>query len=71
MQLDGSKVQSSQMDGFCQRLQNEQKESFIKQETDLHFYSSNDIDMLLNDEQESNEEKLLQTPIRQTIVSTS
>ena len=26
--------------------------------------------MLLNDEQESNEEKLLQTPVRQTVVST-
>ena len=44
-QLDGSKVHSSHMDGFCQHLQNEQKESFHKQETDLHFYSSNDIDM--------------------------
>ena len=50
MQLVGSKVQSSQMDGFRQHLQNEQKESFIKQETDLHLFSSNDIDMLLNDE---------------------
>jgi DNA polymerase alpha subunit B len=71
MQLDGSKVQSSHMDGFRQHLQNEQKESFLKQETDLHFYSSNDIDMLLNDENESNEDKLLQTPVRQSVVSAS
>lgn len=69
MQLDGSKVLTSHMDGFRQHLQNEQKEAFLKQETDLHFYSSNDIDMLLNDEHESNEDKLPQTPVRQSDVS--
>eukprot|EP01018_Ginkgo_biloba_P022864 Gb_31734 [translate_table: standard] len=66
MQLDGCKVQTSYMDGFRQHLQNEQKESFHKQETDLHFYSSNDIDMLLANEDESHEDKLQETPVKQS-----
>jgi hypothetical protein len=33
------------MDGFLQYLQNEQKEAAIKEEPDLHFYSSKDVEM--------------------------
>lgn len=44
-QLDGSVVQISQMDGFLQHLQNEQKQAVIKGEPDLHIYSSKDVDM--------------------------
>lgn len=44
-QLDGSIVQIAQMDGFLQHLQNEQKEAIIKEEPDLHVYSSKDVDM--------------------------
>ena len=46
-QLDGLKVESSYLDGFLSHLQNEVKEKLIKEETDLHIYSSNDVDMLV------------------------
>jgi DNA polymerase alpha subunit B len=44
-QLGGATVQNAEMDGFLQHLQNEQKEVVIKEEPDLHFYSSKDVDM--------------------------
>ncbi|XP_022151968.1 DNA polymerase alpha subunit B isoform X2 [Momordica charantia] len=61
-QLDGSVVQISQMDGFLQHLQNEQKQAVIKGEPDLHIYSSKDVDMILNDEDEDTNEDILKTP---------
>ncbi|KAF8390460.1 hypothetical protein HHK36_024986 [Tetracentron sinense] len=50
------------MDGFLLHLQNEQKEAVIKEETHLHIYSSNDVDMILSDEHEDNKEDILGTP---------
>ncbi|KAF8378143.1 hypothetical protein HHK36_029480 [Tetracentron sinense] len=44
-QLNESTVQNAQMDGFLLHLQNEQKEAVIKEETHLHIYSSNDVDI--------------------------
>lgn len=44
-QLDESTVQIAQMDGFLQYLQDVQKEAAIMEESDLHFYSSKDVDM--------------------------
>lgn len=60
-QLDGLKVESSYLDGFLTHLQNEVKDKLIKEETDLHVYSSNDIDMLLNNAL-TEEEGFLDTP---------
>ncbi|KAH9305014.1 hypothetical protein KI387_009418, partial [Taxus chinensis] len=71
MQLDGCKVPSSHLDGFRQYLQNEQKQSFQKQDTDLHFYSSNDIDMLVENGHESAEDDTQNTPVKQSIRSTT
>ena len=48
-QLDGLKLESSYLDGFSSHLQNEVKEKLIKEETELHIYSSNDVDMLVPD----------------------
>jgi hypothetical protein len=45
--LDGLKLESSYLDGFSSHLQNEVKEKLIKEETKLHIYSSNDVDMLV------------------------
>ena len=44
-QLNDSTVQNAEMDGFLFHLQNEQKESIIKEEPGLHTYSSTDVDM--------------------------
>ncbi|XP_054806485.1 uncharacterized protein LOC129309119 isoform X2 [Prosopis cineraria] len=49
-QLDGSTVQSAEIDGFLVHLQNEQKEAIIKEKTDIHIYSSRDVEMILNDD---------------------
>ncbi|XP_066358265.1 uncharacterized protein [Miscanthus floridulus] len=47
-QLDGLKLESSYLDGFLSHLQNEVKDRIIKEEANLHIYSSNDVDMLLS-----------------------
>lgn len=44
-QLNEPIVQSAEMDGFLLHLQNEQKEAVIKEETDIHMYSSRDVEM--------------------------
>ena len=44
-QLNESTVQYAEMDGFLLHLQNEQKEAIVKEETDLHIYSSRDVEM--------------------------
>lgn len=46
-QLDGLKLESSYLDGFLSHLQNEVKDRIIKEEANLHIYSSNDVDMLV------------------------
>ncbi|XP_037497770.1 DNA polymerase alpha subunit B isoform X2 [Jatropha curcas] len=51
-QLDESTVQNAEMDGFLMHLQNEQQEAVIKEEPNLHIYSSKDVDMILNGEEE-------------------
>uniref|UniRef100_A0A2N9FSS3 DNA polymerase alpha subunit B n=1 Tax=Fagus sylvatica TaxID=28930 RepID=A0A2N9FSS3_FAGSY len=55
-------VQNAQMDGFLQYLQNEQKEAAIKEEPDLHFYSSKDVEMILNEEDGDTKEGILSSP---------
>ncbi|KAF9604529.1 hypothetical protein IFM89_007650 [Coptis chinensis] len=62
-QLNGSVVQNGHMDGFLLRLQNEQKESLIKEEAHPHIYSSNDVDMILSEEHEENKEGTIGTPV--------
>lgn len=44
-QLDESIVQNGEMDGLLLHLQNEQKEAVVKEEPNLHLYSSKDVDM--------------------------
>lgn len=44
-QLNKSTVQNAEMDGFLLYLQNEVKEAVIKEEPNLHVYSSKDVDM--------------------------
>ncbi|XP_050276321.1 uncharacterized protein LOC126718252 [Quercus robur] len=61
-QLDESTVQNAQMDGFLQYLQDVQKEAAIMEESDLHFYSSKDVDMILNDEDGDTKEGILGSP---------
>ncbi|KAI0492783.1 hypothetical protein KFK09_027059 [Dendrobium nobile] len=61
-QLNGLRIESSYMDGFLTHLQHDQKERIIKEEPNLHIYSSNDIDMLHGEEQDSIKEGLLNTP---------
>lgn len=61
-QLNEATVQNAEMDGFLQHLQNEQKEVVIQEEPDLHFYSSKDVDMILNDEEIDTNEGILSSP---------
>lgn len=61
-QLNEPTVQNAQMDGFLQYLQNEQKEAAIKEEPDLHFYSSKDVEMILNEEDGDTKEGILSSP---------
>ncbi|KAL5717740.1 hypothetical protein ACHQM5_010709 [Ranunculus cassubicifolius] len=60
--LDGSVVQNCQMDGFLLHLQSEQKEAIIKEEENLHFYSVNDFDMIVNGENDEIKEGIFGTP---------
>ncbi|KAG2702654.1 hypothetical protein I3843_06G093400 [Carya illinoinensis] len=60
--LNEAIVQDAEMDGFLQHLQNAQKEAVIKEETALHFYSSKDVDMILNDEVGDTKEDILGSP---------
>ncbi|KAL9263024.1 DNA polymerase alpha subunit B-like protein [Drosera capensis] len=55
-------VTNAEMDGFLLYLQNEQKEAFIKEETNLHVYSIHDVDMILNAEREDMKENFPDTP---------
>ncbi|GAB2214350.1 hypothetical protein Droror1_Dr00018693 [Drosera rotundifolia] len=61
-QLKDPTVRHAEMDGFLLYLQNEQKEAFIKEETNLHVYSINDVDMILNAEREDMKENIPDTP---------
>ncbi|MQL85397.1 hypothetical protein Taro_017917 [Colocasia esculenta] len=64
-QLSGLRVESAHLDGFLSYLQNEKKENIIKGESNVHIYSSNEVDMLLNDEEYDVKESFLSTPINQ------
>ncbi|XP_048318477.1 uncharacterized protein LOC107428341 [Ziziphus jujuba] len=60
--LDEPTVKNAEMDGFLLHLQNEKKEAIIEEETGLHIYSINDVDMILNDEDGDIKEGILGTP---------
>ncbi|KAK9108413.1 hypothetical protein Syun_024424 [Stephania yunnanensis] len=62
--IDGMVVHNAHMDGFLLYLQNEQKNAMIKEEAYPHLYSSNDVDMILNNEQEDVKETTVGTPIK-------
>ncbi|KAJ8615681.1 hypothetical protein MRB53_035053 [Persea americana] len=64
-QLVGSTIQNDHMDGFLSHIQNDQKESIIKEEPNIHMYSSNDIDVILNGQIEDSEVVSFDTPVRQ------
>ncbi|MCO5578485.1 hypothetical protein L7F22_032327 [Adiantum nelumboides] len=57
--LDGGRVLGSQLDSFRQYIQREQREAFQRKQTDFHFYSKNDVDMLLNAELGEDEDSQL------------
>ncbi|KAG9446635.1 hypothetical protein H6P81_012763 [Aristolochia fimbriata] len=63
--LNGSVVKKVHMDGFLSHLQKEQLESIMKEEPNLHFYSSNDVDMLLSDTDNIKQLGLVETPSKQ------
>ncbi|KAI5069353.1 hypothetical protein GOP47_0015654 [Adiantum capillus-veneris] len=48
--LEGGRVLGSQLDYFRQFIQKEQREAFRRKQTDFHFYSQDDVDMLLASE---------------------
>lgn len=60
--LDESTVRNAEMDGFLLHLQNEQKEAVVKEEPDLYIYSSKDVDMILNYDEEDMKEEVPGTP---------
>lgn len=63
-QLNEPVVRNVEMEGFLQHLQNEQKEAAInKDDPGLHIYSSNDVDMILNNEDGDLEEVVFGTPL--------
>ncbi|KAK9120006.1 hypothetical protein Scep_018099 [Stephania cephalantha] len=62
--IDGMVVHNAHMDGFLLYLQNEQKNAMIKEEAYPHLYSSHDVDMILNNEQEDAKETTVGTPIK-------
>ncbi|XP_058005627.1 uncharacterized protein LOC110640495 isoform X1 [Hevea brasiliensis] len=66
-QLDESTVQNAEMDGFLLHLQTEQKEAVLKEEPNLYVYSSKDVDMILNDEEEDVKEVIPGTPTDKTL----
>ncbi|KAK2636699.1 hypothetical protein Ddye_031491 [Dipteronia dyeriana] len=61
-QLDDTTVEDAEMDGFLVHLQNELKEAVVKEEPGLHIYSSKDVDMILNDEDEHMTDDIPGTP---------
>ncbi|CAL9048189.1 unnamed protein product [Musa banksii] len=52
-QLNGLKLENAHMDGFLSYLQNETKQKIIKEDSHLHVYSSDDVEMLLGDDHDS------------------
>ncbi|XP_008222042.1 PREDICTED: DNA polymerase alpha subunit B [Prunus mume] len=61
-QINGTVVEDAEMDGFLGYLQSQQKVAIDEKELDLHIYSSRDVDMILNDEDEDIREDVLGTP---------
>lgn len=68
-QLNESTVQNAEMDGFLLHLQNEVKEAVIKEEPNLHVYSSKDVEMILNNEDEYSKEDDIGTPTQRSNLS--
>ncbi|KAI6686661.1 hypothetical protein NL676_032574 [Syzygium grande] len=68
-QLSESTVQDAEMDGFLVHLQNNVKEAVIKEEPNLHVYSSKDVDMILNNEDEYSKEDDIGTPTHRSNLS--
>uniref|UniRef100_A0A2P2JYW4 DNA polymerase alpha subunit B n=1 Tax=Rhizophora mucronata TaxID=61149 RepID=A0A2P2JYW4_RHIMU len=60
--LGESVVQNGEMEGFLLHLQNEQREAVLKEELNLHVYSSKDVDMILNYEEDDSKEGIPGTP---------
>ncbi|KAH8964673.1 hypothetical protein BDL97_04G079200 [Sphagnum fallax] len=54
-QMDGGRVLNSHLASFRQFLERERRESFRKKQTGLHFYTEEDIDMLLDDGKQNGE----------------
>lgn len=48
--LDGGRVLGSQLDPFRQFVQQEQRDAFRQKQSDFHFYSKDDVNMLLHTE---------------------
>lgn len=67
--LEGGRVLGSQLDNFRQFIQNEQREAFRRKQSDFHFYSKDDVDMLLHDDNEEDEEHQT-TPAKTTTKTT-
>ncbi|KAG0570128.1 hypothetical protein KC19_6G140800 [Ceratodon purpureus] len=73
LQMDGVKVLKADLDGFKQFLEKERREFFRKKQTGLHFYTKDDVDMLLDDKQETEweEKPLPQTPSKEKVTPES
>ncbi|KAG0455005.1 hypothetical protein HPP92_024297 [Vanilla planifolia] len=61
-QINRLKIEKSYMDGFLSHLQNDQKEKIMKEEPNLHVYSSDDIGMLNSDVKDDVKEGSFDTP---------
>lgn len=67
--LDGGRVLGSQLDHFRQFIQKEQRDAFRRKQSDFHFYSKDDVDMLLNaenDEDADHQSTPAKTPTKST-----
>ncbi|KAK7280899.1 hypothetical protein RIF29_08461 [Crotalaria pallida] len=69
-QLNEPIVQNAEMDGFLLHLQNVKKEAIIKEETGLHSYSIRDVEMILNNDDET-KDNTPGTPTDQYVYSTA
>ncbi|XP_061338738.1 uncharacterized protein LOC133285511 [Gastrolobium bilobum] len=52
-QLNEPTVQNAEMDGFLLHLQNKKKEDVVKEEVGLHTYSIRDVEMILNNDDDT------------------
>ncbi|ESQ28529.1 hypothetical protein EUTSA_v10018287mg [Eutrema salsugineum] len=61
-QIIDQTVKKDEMDGFLLHLQNQQRESIMKEEAGLHIYSNRDVDMILDGIPEDTTEETVTTP---------